>query len=159
MMEWLILDLSPSSTRHQHRGPGDLVRVFAEEKWSCNSSLSRSRDSFAAQTKRLILSISFVLHSRSAKVSIQERTKGGGGTVSKRKDGARSVAKDENGLGWNIAEPGPKLDYLVTRIGAAVRFVIRRSSARGNNGFAKKKPIIFLSFQSESMQLVVPLVR
>ena len=143
MMEWLILDLSPSSTRHS--GPGDLVRVFAEEKWSCNSSLSRSKDSFAAQTKRLILSISFVLHSRSAKVSIHAgkvngRTKGGGGgTVSKRKDLARSGAKEGNGLGWNIAEPGPKLDYLVTRIGAAVRFVIRRSSARGNNGFAKKK--------------------
>ena len=43
-----------------------------------------------------------------------------------------------NGLGWNIAEPGPKLDYLVTRIRAAVSFVIRRSSARGNHGFAKK---------------------
>ena len=46
--------------------------------------------------------------------------------------------KEGNGLGWNIAEPGPKLDYLVTRIRAAVSFVIRRSSARGNNGFAKK---------------------
>ena len=159
-MGWLILDLSPSPTPHS--ATVDLVRVFAEEKWSCNSSLSRSKDSFAAQTKRLILSISFVLHSRSAKVSIHAglvngRTKGGG-TVSKRKDGARSGAKGGNGLGWNIAEPGPKLDYLVTRIGAAVSFVIRRSSARGNNGFAKM-PIIFLSFQSESMQLVVPLVR